>query len=181
MKDRSDDTHAGDRGRNYTLRNYDPLWPERFVSIRAYLADVFERKTDTIEHVGSTSVPGLCAKPVIDVAILVDTMDEFAEEKTRMMAAGYLWRADYVAPDTLLFWHENEDGSKTENIHVCRKDSGTARQFLAIRDYLRAFPEKAKGYGSVKTESHRMHPDDYRSYRKAKAPFLARLEQEAYS
>ncbi len=74
-----------------------------------------------------------------------------------------------------------EDGSKTENIHICEIGSPKEKQFLVMRDFFRTFPEKAKEYADLKEKNFALNPDDYPAYREAKAPFLAKMEQEAYA
>lgn len=72
------------------------------------------------------------------------------------------------------------DGEKLENIHVYEADAPKARQFIIMRDFLRVHPEKVKEYSDLKKENAKRYPDDYPAYREAKAPFLEKLEAEAY-
>ncbi len=108
-------------------------------------------------------------------------MDDFTKEKEEMVRAGYEWGENYIAPNTLLFFKLGADGEKLENIHVCEKDAPKAKQFLVMRDFLRAFPEKAKEYSDLKESNAQKHPDDYPAYRAAKTPFLEQMEKEAYN
>lgn len=166
--------------RKYHLENYDPAWVDKFEQIKNFLQSVFKEKALKIEHVGSTSIPGMKAKPIIDTLIVVRKMEDFLEEKKAMVDAGYEWGENYIAQNTLIFFKTADDESKTENIHVCEASSPKERQFLVMRDFFRTFPEKAKEYADVKEKSYLEHPDDYPAYRKAKSPFLQQMEQEAY-
>lgn len=121
------------------------------------------------------------AKPIIDVLVVVEKIEEFLAEREKMISAGYEWGGNYFGPNTQLFFKMAEDGSKTENIHVCDSDSPKAKQFLVMRDFFRTFPEKAKEYADLKEKNFSLYPDDYPAYREAKAPFLDRVEQEAYT
>lgn len=97
-----------------------------------------------------------------------------------MKSKGYLVEENYVAPNTLLFRRIDEAGNKLENIHVCASGAPMQKQFLFMRDYLRAFPKEANSYAQLKDELVRKFPNDYESYRAAKDPFLKALEKRAY-
>ncbi len=166
--------------RKYSISDYNPGWVNQFNLIKEFLQEVFGDTALYIEHVGSTSIPGMKAKPLIDILIVVEKMENFTKEKERMIAAGYEWGENYIAPNTLLFFKVRTDGEKLENIHVCEKDAPKTRQFLVMRDFFRTHPEKARQYSDLKETNSKMHPEDYPAYRAAKAPFLAEMEQEAY-
>lgn len=166
--------------RKYSLSEYDPDWISEFDSIKELLSRVFGGKALRIEHVGSTSIKGMVAKPIIDVLVIVEKLESFENEKKSMIDTGYEWRY-HTDPDGLVFYKLGPDGEKLENIHICEESSPWVRQFIAIRDYLRAHPEKAKEYSELKQKNIELYPNDYPAYRDAKAPFLERLKQEAYS
>jgi len=166
--------------RKYSLSEYTPEWSQRFLTIKDFLSEVFQDKALKIEHVGSTAVTGMVAKPIIDVLVVVKKMESFEEQKELMVNAGYEWGENYIAPNTLLFFKMRSDGEKLENIHVCEGDAPKGRQFIVMRDYLRLHPEKVKEYSDLKKENAKRYPDDYPAYREAKAPFLRQLEAEAY-
>ncbi len=166
--------------RKYYLQNYDPNWVKKFDEIKLLLQSVFGNKALKIEHVGSTSIPGMKAKPIIDVLVVVEKMEEFLEQREKMISFGYEWGENYIAPNTQLFFKMADDGSKTENIHICESGEPKEKQFLVMRDFFRTFPEKAKEYSDLKEKNQALHPDDYPAYREAKAPFLQSIEQEAY-
>lgn len=166
--------------RKYFLQSYDPNWMKKFDEIKLLLQSVFDIKALKIEHVGSTSIPGMKAKPIIDVLVVVEKMEEFLEQRQKMLSFGYEWGENYIAPNTQLFFKMADDGSKTENIHICESGEPKEKQFLVMRDFFRTFPEKAKEYSDLKEKNQTLHPDDYPAYREAKAPFLQKMEQEAY-
>ncbi len=166
--------------RKYLFTEYDPNWKVQFSSIKKFVSEVFGNKALAIEHVGSTSVEGMKAKPLIDVLVVVEKIELFQDQKDAMIKAGYEWRENYLAPNTLIFFKLGPDGEKLENIHVCEKGSAKERQFIVIRDYLRTHPEKVKEYSDLKERNVSLYPNDYPAYRDAKAPYLKQLEQEAY-
>jgi GrpB-like predicted nucleotidyltransferase (UPF0157 family) len=167
--------------RKYFLENYNPMWVEKFNTIKILLQSIFKEKALKVEHVGSTSISGMKAKPIIDVLVVVEKIEDFLEEREKMISNGYLWEEEYIGPNTQLFYKTAEDGSKTENIHICEKDSPKEKQFLVMRDFFRTFSEKAKEYSDLKEKNQLLYPDDYPAYREAKASFLEKIEQEAYS
>lgn len=121
------------------------------------------------------------AKPLIDVLVVIDHMEDFSEEKQKLVAAGYEWGENYIEPNTLIFFKMAADGSKTQNIHVCPKNAYKTKQFIVKRDYLRAFPEKARQYSAIKERAFKTNPTDYPAYRATKEPFLNSIEQEAFA
>ncbi|MEK7194375.1 MAG: GrpB family protein [Patescibacteria group bacterium] len=166
--------------RKYSFSEYNPNWKLQFSILRDFILEVFGDKAIKIEHVGSTSVEGMKAKPLIDVLVIVKKMESFQEQKDKMTKAGYEWGENYIAPNTLLFFRLGLDGEKLDNIHICEEDSPKARQFIVVRDYLRTHTERAREYSDLKQRNAELYPDDYPAYRKAKYSFLQQLEKEAY-
>lgn len=165
--------------RKYSLSEYDTSWISKFNSIKDLLLEVFGGKALKVEHVGSTSIQGMKAKPLIDILVVVEKLQPFEKEKELMAEAGYEWQY-YPDPKGLSFSKFGTDGEKLEGIHICEESSLWVRKFIAIRDYLRNHPEKAREYSELKQKIIKLHPDDYPAYRNAKAPFLEKLKQEAY-
>ncbi len=166
--------------RKYSVSEYDPNWVNQFNSIKEFLLKVFKNKALQIEHVGSTSVVGMMAKPIIDVLVIVSKMENFDKEKEEMINAEYEWGENYIAPNTLIFFKLSLHGEKLENIHVCEQDTPKTKQFLVMRDFFRIFPEKAEEYSNLKKLNAEKYPSDYPAYREAKAAFLEKIEKEAY-
>jgi GrpB-like predicted nucleotidyltransferase (UPF0157 family) len=166
--------------RKYSFSEYNPNWPAQFSTIKDFLLKAFGDSAINIEHVGSTSVQGMKAKPLIDILIVVHKMELFEKEKEAMVKNGYEWAENYIAPNSLFFFKLDPEGEKLENIHVCEEDAPKTKQFIAMRDYLRTHPEKVKAYSDLKQKNHELYPDDYPAYRLAKNSFLEELEKEAY-
>lgn len=166
--------------RKYFLEEYNTDWKIQFSSIRNLLTNVFGDKLTAIEHVGSTSIEGMKAKPLIDILVTVEKIEPFQEQKELMIKSGYEWGENYIGPNTLIFFKLGPDGEKLVNIHMCEKGSEKIPKFVVIRDYLRTHPEKAKEYSDLKEKNFLLHPNNYPAYREAKAPFLKQMEEEAY-
>src|SRR3989344_759994 len=135
--------------RTYSVEPYNPEWITKFEATKRFLESVFGEQAIMIEHVGSTAIPNMKAKPVIDVLVVVGKMQQFADEKEKMGPVGYEWIENYIAPNTLLFYKdEKSSNQRFENIHICEKDSASVSQFLNIRDFLRLNHEWAEKYST---------------------------------
>lgn len=135
-----------------TVVPYDPTWPESFATIRAALAAALDHvPVVAIEHVGSTSVPGLAAKPVLDIDVVVERADLDAAI-TALVAAGYTRAGDLGVPGrhALRASTTDEHAAVTRNVYVCVDGALSLRNHLAVRDTLRADAALRDAYAAVK-------------------------------
>jgi GrpB-like predicted nucleotidyltransferase (UPF0157 family) len=169
----------GGRSRAFVITDYDPAWPAMFereaASIRAALAGVAAR----IEHVGSTAVPGLAAKPIIDIQISVEEMTPRERFVAPLEALGYEFLTDPTDPDHE-FLQKDEDGTRRYQIHVCPVASEWERRHLAFRDHLRKHPEDAARYAELKRRLAAEHPNDIMAYLDAKTPLIREMEARGF-
>jgi GrpB-like predicted nucleotidyltransferase (UPF0157 family) len=165
--------------------DYDAAWPALFEEERARLQSVLGPIAVTIEHVGSTAVPGLAAKPIIDLLVGVRSLTEARSRCVEPLGAlGYAYIAQYELwlPDELLF-RKGIPGPWTHHVHMMEPSSPRWGEFMLIRDYLRRHPEVADAYGSLKKALALVFDQDIAGFRNAKRPFLqavlvkARAEQ----
>lgn len=126
---------------------YDPAWPRAFGQIRAYLERAVGGHALDIEHVGSTAVPGLSAKPIIDVDVIVRP-GEVAEAIRRLERIGYVHEGDLGIPDREAF--TSPAGLPAHHLYVCSAGSTSMQAHLRFRDYLRTHPQAADEYGALK-------------------------------
>jgi GrpB-like predicted nucleotidyltransferase (UPF0157 family) len=156
---------------------YDPRWPERFreeaTRLRHALGDVALR----IDHVGSTSVPGLAAKPVVDIQVSVRSFDPQAAYQTPLEDLGFRWRPD-EEPNHRFFRRPGERPRRT-NIHVCLINREWLRSDLMFRDFLRATPEVTAAYAALKQLLARQFRHDLQQYWIAKGPFIQEAKRQA--
>lgn len=161
------------------IKDYDPEWIQKFESIHSSLLDILGPRALRIDHIGSTSVPGLSAKDVIDVQV---TVEEIAPKITqKLVNAGYEhWgniTQDHIPSG------ENEDstlwtkllftqpqGERRANIHVRVNGNPNQKYPLLFRDYLRAHPNSAKSIDIIKREIAKRHADDIEAYYDIKDP-----------
>ncbi len=158
---------------------YNPDWPAEFEVIRQSLQETLGATALQIDHIGSTSVPGLGAKDVIDVQVTVEQLTPALVE--RMTRAGYRYRPenvhDHVPPgeeEAPALWAKmyfNEpDGRRRAHIHVRVRGNPNQRYPLLFRDYLRAHPQSAQAIEQIKREIARHHADDADAYYDIKDP-----------
>ena len=161
------------------INDYNPTWPSEFEVIRSSLSEILGSSALRIDHIGSTSVPGLGAKDVIDIQV---TVKELAlEVRQRLSDAGYeYWEAithDHVPPgedaDPRLwakFLFNQPKGRRRANVHVRIDGNPNQRYALLFRDYLRAHPNSARSIELIKREIVKRHAEDLEAYYDIKDP-----------
>jgi GrpB-like predicted nucleotidyltransferase (UPF0157 family) len=156
---------------------YDPNWPGLFQSLRKRIADALGDIAAAIEHVGSTAVPDLVAKPIIDIDVLLasETMLPVAIE--RLASLGYAHRGDLGIPEREAFRAPANDSE--HHLYVCPPCSAEFRRHVAFRDYLRAHPKDAKIYGDLKIALAERFREDRPAYNTAKGEFVTGLTSRA--
>jgi GrpB-like predicted nucleotidyltransferase (UPF0157 family) len=161
--------------------DYDPRWPAMFEEERAQLLNVVGNWVLDIEHVGSTSVPGLAAKPVIDMLIAVRALaaaDAHCIEPICGLGYEYIRDFETVMPFRRYFRRLTDEQNHTHHIHLVEKGSEFWERHLLFRDYLRAHSERAREYEQLKL---RLAPQfsDLNDYAEAKTDFIRAAERQA--
>ena len=153
---------------------FDAAWPRRFEEEARLLRDVLGPwLSGSIEHIGSTAVPGLAAKPIIDIMAAVESLDASRPAIAALVDAGYCY-APY-RPDAEHWFCKPSPEFRTHHLHLV---PGGSRQWLgaiAFRDYLRAHPETARQYESLKRQLAARYRDDREAYTAAKHSFIERV------
>jgi len=152
--------------------DYDPDWPRLFERLRRPIWHAVEDVAVSIEHVGSTSVPGLAAKPVIDIDVVVAGPD-VVRVTARLTALGYEHLGDLGVAGREAF--RGPPGSPPHHLYVCPTDSPALANHLAIRDFLRSDPGAARAYGDLKKRLARDHSEDVDGYGQGKTEFLVAI------
>ncbi|MCL4391764.1 GrpB family protein [Patescibacteria group bacterium] len=166
------------QNRRYSVGPYNPEWPKRFAAEAEELKKIFGSDVLAIEHVGSTSVPGMSGKPTIDILIVVDDLTSADRHTAEMKRLGYEHLPEYVVSDSHLF-RRMKDHVLLSNVHVFEKGNPEVQEILALRDYLRSHPEEVRAYSDFKNDLYAQYPNDYTSYRKHKDEFMEKLLQRA--
>ena len=123
-----------------------------------------------IEHVGSTSVPGLAAKPVIDIDVVIESEDHLQEVASRLASIGYEARGDLGVRGRYAF--SSPPHLPDHHLYVCARDNAELHRHLALRDYLRRHPEKAAAYSRLKQSLAQAHPFDRDAYTEGKTSWI---------
>ena len=157
---------------------YDPAWPVLFAQIAERVRAAFVGGSLTrIEHVGSTSVSGLPAKPIIDIDVVIPTRADLPETIARLATLGYTHQGDLGIMGREAF--RSPPDAPPQNLYVCAEDSPELRRHLAFRDYLRAHPDDARRYGELKRELAARHVADIDGYVDGKAAFVEGVLEKA--
>ncbi len=154
------------------MSNTVPEWTETFERIRSHVWPVVADIALNVEHVGSTSVPGLKAKPVIDVCIVVASINEVLPCIERLGTIGYVHQGILGVPDRDAF--RRPDDLPRHHLYLSPRDSLSLKNHLGFRDYLRSHPEAAREYGELKASLAIRFPTDIDSYIVGKSEFILR-------
>lgn len=158
------------------ISKYDPAWAERFALAGAHLREVFGVRADRIDHIGSTSIPGLAAKPIIDVQV---SLPDLADVDGFRDALADLSFELMVNEDRRKWYAERRtDGAET-NVHIRRTGQFSQQAALLFRDYLRAEPSARLRYEHVKRELAQREWDRADDYADAKGDIVWQLLREA--
>ena len=150
---------------------YDPAWPAEFEHERALIARALGDRMLGIEHVGSTAVAGLGAKPIIDIMIAVSNLAEGEKCVRPLEALGYVYRGDGGIPGRLYF-SKPTTRPRTHHLHMVEHGSDFWQRHILFRDYLRKHPEEAGRYYRLKVRLAAQFRDDRVGYTEAKTKFI---------
>jgi GrpB-like predicted nucleotidyltransferase (UPF0157 family) len=157
---------------------YDPEWPDvaaRFAEKLSGLGPLVV----VVHHIGSTSVPGMTAKPVIDLMPLVSDLQEFDARRSDVEALGYTWHGEFGVEGRRFCTWDDDHGARLAQLHCYQHDSSHAKRQLAFRDYLRAFPDVAKAYEAEKFRASKLFPNNSVDYSREKGAFIRDAEAKA--
>jgi GrpB-like predicted nucleotidyltransferase (UPF0157 family) len=158
--------------------DHDPAWARRFAAAAREVSDALAPWLVDVEHIGSTAVPGLPAKPVIDVMVGVRTLAATTDIVAALRALGYEYVPEYeVMFPTRRFFRRWGGGHRTHQIHLVeRGDDEWWDRHLAFRDWLRSHDDDRDAYASLKRSLARTFRDDRHGYTDAKTAFIREIE-----
>lgn len=164
-----------------SIVSYDPAWRNLYENEAAFLRRNLPKSiVRKIEHFGSTAVPGLAAKPVIDMLVEVSSLTETQEQVVPILEAegyDYFWRTD-VSPAYPWFIKRDSEGKRTHHLHMVEADSKLWER-LYFRDYLRDFPDEANRYSELKKFLAEQHTHDRVGYTAGKAEYVISITERA--
>jgi GrpB-like predicted nucleotidyltransferase (UPF0157 family) len=163
--------------RTVVVADYDEEWPRRFEALRARIWPAVADVAIRVEHVGSTSVPGLAAKPIIDMTIIVAGPGDVARTIPRLATLGYRHLGDLGIEDREAFDHPPD--LPRHHVYLCPEGTIGIVNQVAVRDYLRAHPDAARRYGELKKRLATRFPNDIESYVFGKTDFVLEVLRRA--
>ena len=158
--------------KHVVVQSYDKTWADDFVAIRDELNTVLKDLVLRIEHVGSTSVEGLSAKPIIDIDVVIQDREDLPEVISALQKIGYSHEGDQGIPGREAFKYEGKEHLRKHHLYVCALDAEELRRHIAFRDYLRNNPEAVAEYSRIKEEGAKLYPWDIDKYIEHKSPFI---------
>jgi GrpB-like predicted nucleotidyltransferase (UPF0157 family) len=156
--------------------DYDPIWRETFERLRQDLEAALGDLPLTIEHIGSTAVPNLPSKPIVDIDIVVRE-ESMPEAIRRLNAIGCVHQGDLGITGREAF--TSIPGRSPHHLYLCRPNTPALRQHIVFRDFLRASPDAARAYGLAKQAAAILFRDDRSAYNEAKVPFIVEIMRRA--
>lgn len=157
---------------------YNPLWSAQYRSEADAILSALPPLIIEIHHIGSTAVPGLCAKPIIDILAVINPKHWRNVHVLALEGLAYRYKGEHGIPGRHFFIKPDEI-VRTHHLHIFPEGHADILRHLALRDYLRAFPEHARRYGSLKTSLALTYPHDIDAYMNGKAGIVRELEVQA--
>ena len=155
------------------IEEYDPRWPQEFEKLRELVAAALGALAAAIEHVGSTSVPGLAAKPIIDLDVLLRARADLGLAVCALNSIGYQHRGDLGIRGREAF--QSPANSFHHHLYVCFPDADEYWRHLEFRDYLRGHSEEARAYEELKRKLALRFRADRDAYNEGKKEFVWRI------
>lgn len=164
--------------------DYDPVWPQRFEEERQAVVQAVGDAVLALEHIGSTSVPGLAAKPIIDMLAGFQNLDDYLKCIEPLRPLGYTYVPEFETAATgdsrARYFHKAPSdaprGEAVYHLHTTEFGSNFWRRHLHFRDYLREHPEVATEYAALKRDLAVKHGSDRDGYTSAKTAFIRAIE-----
>jgi GrpB-like predicted nucleotidyltransferase (UPF0157 family) len=158
---------------------HDPAWPDAFAAASREVAVAMGENLISVHHIGSTSIPGIWAKPVIDMLPVVRDIGAVDAQAGALRRLGYEVMGEYGIPGRRYFRLDDPAGMRTRNVHVFADGSPHVARHLAFRDFMRAHGELARQYSDLKRRLAELHPNDIEAYMDGKDAFIKEMEARA--
>lgn len=158
---------------------HDPKWHQAFEEESKRVAIALGETVVATHHIGSTAIPTIYAKPIIDMLVEVRDISEVDRQNSAMQALGYESMGEFGIPGRRFFRKGNEAGIRTHHVHTFEVDSAQVKRHLAFRDYMRVHAEDAQQYSELKQELAKKNPDSIEGYMDGKDEFIKEMDKKA--
>ncbi|RUR12043.1 GrpB family protein [Legionella sp. km772] len=160
--------------RKVELTPPDPLWEQLYKEAKQEITSVLQRNLSAIHHIGSTAIPHIYAKPIVDVLPVVKDLSVIDALNPAFIALGYRCMGEYGIPGRRFYWKSEE--KRTHNVHLFAEGSPEVQRHLLFRDFMRAHKDYAQAYSMVKQNLAEVFPYDIESYVNGKSSFVQRID-----
>ncbi len=158
---------------------HDPNWVSMFNAESRLILDALGGNAIAAHHIGSTAIPAVLAKPIIDMLIVVADISLVDECNGNMQKLGYEVLGEYGIPTRRYFRKDNSSGTRTHHAHVFPHGSSHVNRHIAFRDFLNSHPEWAAKYSDLKCELVVKHADSFERYHYGKSEFIKAIDELA--
>ena len=156
---------------------HDPNWRREFENEAKQITDALGDTIVTVHHMGSTAIPNIYAKPVIDILLVVRDHTDLDARQAAMETLGYEAFGEFGIPTRRYFRRDNALGDRTHQVHAFEQGSPQITRHLAFRDYMLAHPDAARSYSDLKRELAAKHPNDIEAYMDGKHEFIQEIDR----
>ncbi|HKR00539.1 MAG TPA: GrpB family protein [Pyrinomonadaceae bacterium] len=158
---------------------HNPQWRDAFEAEAKHVAAALGENVVAIHHIGSTAIPSIYAKPVIDFLVEVRDIAEVDDRSLAMKSLGYEVMGEFGITGRRYFRKDNQAGIRTHNIHTFEAGTAEVERHLAFRDYMIAHPEDAQRYSELKRRLADEHPQSMDGYMDGKNGFIKEMDRRA--
>lgn len=158
---------------------YDSAWSHNFERERGRIEAALGNVVVALHHIGSTAIPGILAKPIIDILLEAPNLAELDRRASRVEALGYEAKGEFGISGRRYFRRDDAQGVRTHQVHAFAFDNEDVVRHLAFRDYMIAHPQIAQLYGELKRQLAARHPNDIAAYSEAKDGFVKEHQAKA--
>ena len=161
--------------KNVKLSKYNPNWKKAFEAEKKAIEDTLEKELVDIEHIGSTAIPGMSAKPILDFMIAIDSVDHYEKFIVPLKELGYEFRRDNRSTQEHVLFVKGAEDFRTHYLKLTQKDSEFWNEHILFRDYLINNPDIAKEYQELKEGLQKIHGSNRETYTEQKAEFIKKI------
>jgi GrpB-like predicted nucleotidyltransferase (UPF0157 family) len=165
--------------RTFTLEKYNQNWPQKYKIMAKFLKSLFGKEIVNIEHIGSTSIPGMLAKPQIDIQVEVKNLSNIKKFYKKMEENGFIAKGDYSNINEEYFTKDNKEGKRLFSIHVFQTGNPELFNHVNFRDYLIKNKEDRDLYISVKKDLYSKFSDNFSLYDNGKKDIIKSIMKRA--
>ena len=163
--------------RKVEIKEYDPQWKKEYEKEKEKLTNIFSDILIDIHHIGSTAIPDIKAKPIIDIMIVVEDINKVDEYNEEMIELGYTPKGEFGIKNRRFF--PKGGNERSHHVHVFPKGDPEVKKHLNFRNYLRAHPEEARRYSQLKEVLAAKYYYNIDKYIEGKNDFIQEVDRKA--